>query len=582
MTQALITEPKGQGASNLGADTDLGARLVKQGLLTPEQCEAARRYADQVDSDLMQAILDLNLVSTPSLYALAFDRLLTEARTEAVPAVAEAGPEAAATSPDELVGAMLVRHRLISDEQLLAAQRYKGTHRIDLCQAILELNLLPIDWVRALAFGRLAVLTEALEAGKDAAFPKPVLPDRAKLERDIRAELKEVAVSAAPSDLFQQVLARAFDSRATDIHIDPQPGEFRVRYRIDGQLQDVLLLGEQTGHALVGHIKVASSLNFVERRHSQDGRLTIPDPVRARTLRISTLPTVLGEKVVLRIHEALNVTLDLDQLGLQPAQASQLDQLASRAYGMVLVAGPVGSGKTTTLFSCISRVNDPRLNVVTIEDPIEYRLAGANQVQIDAKSGLTFADGLRAILRQDPNILMIGEIRDIETAQIGIRAALTGVHVFSTIHAADAASTIPALFNFGIPGYTLATGLNGIISQRLVRTICPYCREPREPTDAERKSLRALGCPEEKVASARLHKGKGCRACLETGYLGRTGVFEVLEINDTFRELVLIQSTKDVYRQVAMDEGMKSMREVGLDHVLDGTTTLSEVLRLGL
>lgn len=563
-------------------DEGLGAMLVRQGLLKPDALESARKYMSENGCEMSQAILDLDLISTPTLHALAFDRVLTQAQAETEPLFPARGAAVPPPASDELIGQFLVRHKLLSEDQLLSARRYKAIHRIDLRQAIIELKLLPSEWLRGLAFGRLARLDQALVAGQGASLPQPMMPDRAQQERDMRVELKEIAVSAAPSDLFHQIALRAFDSRATDIHIDPQLGRHRIRFRVDGLLHDVLDLDETTGHTLVGHIKVASSLNIVERRHAQDGRLTVAHAHDPRTLRVSTLPTVLGEKMVLRIHDTLNVSLELDQLGLQPAQAALLDRLATHPYGMILVAGPVGAGKTTTLFSCLSRVNDPNKNVMTIEDPIEYRLPGANQVQIDTKTGFTFAEGLRAILRQDPNILMIGEIRDLETAQIGIRAALTGVTVFSTIHAADAASTIPALFNFGIPGYTLATGLNGVLSQRLVRTLCPYCRFGYSPTETERKSLLALGCAAEVLEGLTLHRGKGCRACLNSGYLGRNGIFEVLEITDHFRELILIQSTKEVYRSVAMDAGMKSMREVALDRVIEGTTTLEEVLRLGV
>ena len=404
-----------------------------------------------------------------------------------------------------------------------------------------------------------------------------MLPDQAKHQRDIRNELKELAATATLSDLVGQILERGFESRATDIHFDPQEHGLRIRYRVDGQLQDVLELDTATATPVISRIKVMSNLNIVERRHSQDGRITIQHLNRPRDLRVATFPTALGEKIVIRIHEVLTDGHGFERLGLSPAQSEQMGKLIAKPYGAVLVAGPVGSGKTSTLYNCLGKVNSPTRNVMTIEDPIEYRIAGVNQTQVDSRGDMRFSDGLRSMLRQDPDVIMIGEIRDDETARIGIRASLTGVLVFSTIHASDSPSTIGNLYNFGIPGYQLSNSLLGIVSQRLIRKICPYCRVNYQ---ADAKIMAALELDPDEHEGLMLHRGLGCAACFQTGYLGRTGIFEIMEVGEELRELIFQQIPKDVLRRVAVDLGMQTLKSSAVDKILDGTTTVEEAYRV--
>jgi type IV pilus assembly protein PilB len=489
----------------------------------------------------------------------------------------EPEPKPAATA-DQGLGQYLVQNGLLSGEQLATAQRYGAEHQLDLRQSILELNLISSERLTTLAFERLSTLAGGNGAPDPAhAGATGLLPDRDKLERDIRNELKQTSETATPPDLVDQIVFRAFECRATDVHFDPQDNRCRVRYRIDSQLHDVLELEGALATAVISRIKVASNLNIVERRHPQDGRLTVSHANRPRDLRVATIPTTLGEKIVVRIHDTLTDTCRLDELGLESHQVDKLTKLIERPYGAVLVGGPVGAGKTTTLYNCMQRVNLPTRNLMTIEDPIEYRLTGVNQVQVDNRINLTFGEGLRAILRQDPDVLMIGEIRDDETAQIGIRAALTGILVFSTIHASDAASTIGSLYNFGIPGYLLSASLQGVVSQRLVRKVCPYCRIQYQ---ADETVMAALDLDPSQHPGLTLHRGRGCKACFQTGYLGRTGVFEVMEIGEELRELVLRQTPKDVLRQVAVDLGMQTLKHSAVDKVLEGTTTVEEVYRV--
>ncbi len=506
---------------------------------------------------------------------------------------------------EQALGVILVQDGMLSAAQFLAVQRYGAEHKLDLRQAILKLKLVPEERLRALIADQVPLVQpsasgpvvppgpdDAALADSSLALPGATAPpadvpfamaraehrpDLAQRERDIRSELKEIAASAGSPDLVAQIFERAFETRATDIHFDPQESFFRVRYRIDGQLHDVLELDSAFATSLVSRLKVMADLNIVERRHSQDGRIRFPFRDQVRDLRVATLPTVLGEKVVVRVHEAMTQAYGFDLLGMDRSQAEQLSGICDKPYGAVLVAGPVGAGKTTTLYTCLSRVNVPARNVMTIEDPIERRVPGVNQIQVDLKGDLTFGSGLRAMLRQDPDVIMIGEIRDEETAHIGIRAALTGVLVFSTIHAADAPSTLGNLYDFKIPGYMLSNTLLGVISQRLLRKICPYCKVTFE---ADERQLSMLGLDPDEHKGAPLSRGEGCPACFQTGYLGRSGIFEVMEVNDTLRELIFQQISKDVLRRVAADLGMRTLREAAVDKVMQGATTLEEVYRV--
>jgi type II secretory ATPase GspE/PulE/Tfp pilus assembly ATPase PilB-like protein len=513
---------------------------------------------------------------------------------------------------------MLLQDGHLTAAQLLSVQQYGLEHHLDLRQSILKLNMLSEERLRTVLVERVPLvlslaanpLVPSALPGEGSHLPNRdpsligtwgVAPadeppgsshettlaldsqgaaqplDRTQRERDIRNELKEIAETAASPDLVAQIFDRAFESRATDIHFDPQEAFFRVRYRIDGQLHDVLELEPAFATSLVSRLKVMSNLNIVERRHAQDGRIQFRHRDEVRDLRVAILPTMLGEKIVVRIHESMSQDFGFDLLGLNTPQADQLSRICAAPYGAVLVAGPVGAGKTTTLYTCINRVNSPARNVMTIEDPIERRIPGVNQLQVDAKSGLDFGAGLKAMLRQDPDVIMIGEIRDEETAHIGIRAAMTGVLVFSTIHASDAPSTLGNLYDFKIPGYMLSNTLLAVISQRLLRKICPYCKAQFEADEA---TLALLGLDPDEHKGAILARGQGCPACFQTGYLGRSGIFEILEVNDTIRELIFQQISKDVLGRVASDLGMRTLKQNAVDKVLEGATTPEEVYRV--
>lgn len=500
--------------------------------------------------------------------------------------VATAAPQddrAAPGSLDEILAAVLVKNGLLSADQLATAQRYGQENQRDLRQSILELNLISPERLNQLAFERLTSMSEvngasAAPGALPVAIPSaPLSPDRVKLERDIRNELKELAATATLPDLLAHILGRAMDARATDIHFDPRETGLRVRYRIDGQLQDILEVEPALSTAVASRIKIISNLNIVERRHSQDGRITVQHQSRPRDLRVSTFPTALGEKIVIRIHEVLADAPGFEHLGMSSTQTEQLTRLIAKPYGAILVAGPVGSGKTSTVYNCLGKINAPSLNIMTIEDPIENRIEGVNQTQVDPRGEMNFSEGLKAMLRQDPDVIMIGEIRDDETARIGIRAALTGVLIFSTVHASDSPSTIGNLYNFGIPGYQISSSLLAVVSQRLIRKVCPYCRVSYT---ADVKEIAALDLEPSEHEGLVLHRGLGCSACFKTGYLGRTGIFEIMEVGEEIRELIFQQIPKDILRRVAIDLGMQTLKRSAVDKILEGTTTVEEAYRV--
>jgi type IV pilus assembly protein PilB len=477
---------------------------------------------------------------------------------------------------DQALVTVLLKKGLLSIEQIRVAQLYGQEHKRDVRQTILELNLISPDLLNQLAFERLSTL--AGDNGESRPAPAvPLSPDRTQHHRDVRKELQEKAFTVPLSELVNLILERACDCQATDIHFDSQENGLRIRFRIDGQLQDILFVEPAMATPVFSRLKVISSLNIVERRQPQDGRITIQHHNRPRDLRLATFPTIYGEKIVIRIHEVLTDVEGFTHLGMTKAQAETLTKLIAQPYGAILVAGPVGAGKTSTLYNCLEQMNSPLKNVMTVEDPIEHRIPGVNQTQINNPGEMSFSDGLRALLRQDPDIVMIGEIRDDETAQIGIRAALTGVMVLSTIHGSDAPGTISNLHNFGIPGYQLSNSLLAIVSQRLIRRICPYCRVTYT---ADEQALAALELDRDEHRELRLHRGLGCPACFQTGYLGRTGIFEIMAIGDELRDLIFQQIPRDVLRRVAVDLGMRTLKHSAVDKILEGTTTVEEAYRV--
>ncbi len=390
-------------------------------------------------------------------------------------------------------------------------------------------------------------------------------------------DLTEAAEGASIIRFVNQVLTEAIELRATDVHFEPYEDELRVRYRIDGVLQEAAIPPgvRQFQAAIVSRLKILSRLDIAEKRLPQDGRIKIKIAEHEIDVRVSVIPMLHGEAVVLRLLNRSAVLLGLERLGMSGEDSSVFDRILGLPHGIILVTGPTGSGKTTTLYAALSRINNVERKIITIEDPIEYHLRGINQIQVSRKAGLTFARGLRSILRHDPDVILVGEIRDLETAEIAVQASLTGHLVFSTLHTNDAPGALTRLVDMGIEPYLVASSLEAVIAQRLVRLICLDCKEEYSPKDI--KTLRvAFGSNLPDV----LYRGRGCRKCQGTGYLGRTGIFELMVVLEDIRSLILEGGSAHKIRNLAMEQGMKSLREDGCRYLLQGLTTVEEILRI--
>ncbi|MGA2299351.1 MAG: type IV-A pilus assembly ATPase PilB [Candidatus Acidiferrum sp.] len=400
-------------------------------------------------------------------------------------------------------------------------------------------------------------------------------------EQELDATALERAAEEAPIiKLVNLILTDSVKRGASDIHVEPYENEMRVRFRIDGVLQTVMNPPLKLRDAMTSRLKIMAKLDIAEKRLPQDGRIMIKYKAEGRKkeldFRVSSVPTLFGEKIVLRLLDKENLRLDMTKLGFEPESLKKFERNILRPYGMVLVTGPTGSGKTNTLYSSVSRLNQVETNIMTAEDPVEFQLAGINQVQMKEQIGLNFAAALRAFLRQDPNIILVGEIRDFETAEIGVKAALTGHLVLSTLHTNDAPSTISRLMNMGIEPFLVATSVNLICAQRLVRRICVNCKEELE---VPQQALIDAGYSPEEAKTTKIYHGKGCSTCNKGGYKGRTGLYEVMEINDELRELILVGASALELKKKAIEQGMITLRRSGLIKVALGMTTMEEVLR---
>ncbi|MCI5727578.1 MAG: GspE/PulE family protein [Clostridium sp.] len=377
--------------------------------------------------------------------------------------------------------------------------------------------------------------------------------------------------------MIDKLFKNAIEMRTSDIHIEPFENEIRIRYRIDGKLQTVNVLGRESLGPLVTRIKILGNMNIAERRIPQDGRIITKVGETDVDLRVSILPVVNGEKIVIRILSRDNYKLGKEKLGIADENLKKIDRMVRSPFGIVLVTGPTGSGKSTTLYTELSEINSDDVNIITVEDPVEYTLEGINQVNVNSKAGMTFASALRSILRQDPDVIMIGEIRDNETAEIAIKAAITGHLVMSTLHTNDAASSVTRLIDMGVEPFLASTSLTGIIAQRLVRRICPYCKEEYEASSYEKKILRQ---PKDKPL--KIYKGKGCGRCHNSGYYGRVGLYEVMEMDRELKDAINRTKDPNVLKDIARKNGMTTLEEECIKHVLDGLTTVKELATIAM
>jgi type IV pilus assembly protein PilB len=424
--------------------------------------------------------------------------------------------------------------------------------------------------------GVIADFDEMLKAQMGEASAAEVV-DEVSTEELTLDRLRLMTEEAPVVRIVNQIISQAIKAGASDIHMEPHRRDVKIRFRVDGLLQDIMAPPKQVQAALISRVKILANLDIAERRLPQDGHIHMKVEGKELDFRVSTLPTVLGEKIVIRILDSGKTKAPLNKIGMPVELLETWERLIEKPYGMIIVTGPTGSGKTTTLYTSLERINTPERNIVSVEDPVEYQIPRVNQVQVNTKAGLTFASGLRSILRQDPDVVLIGEIRDRETAQIAVQASMTGHLVLATLHTNDAPGAATRLADMGVEPFLVTASLIGVLAQRLVRLICPSCKEAYTPPP---DALRRLGLDPDVHGELELYRGKGCDACRTTGYRGRTGVYELMVMNDRLRALVLAGSSADQIRAAAREDGMRTLRDDGVQKVMEGITTVEELLRV--
>ncbi|NOY69517.1 MAG: type II secretion system ATPase GspE [Deltaproteobacteria bacterium] len=426
-----------------------------------------------------------------------------------------------------------------------------------------------------------ALINIAFDSSRDTA--QQLVADMEENSGDILSEIEETAdllddTSDAPIiKLVNHVISQSVKIGASDIHIEPEQHSFKIRYRVDGILYDMLTPPKWMQASLVSRIKVMAKMNIAEKRLPQDGRFEVKIGNQSIDIRVSTIPISDGERVVLRLLNKSGSLFELTQLGIEKERLDIIKELIQTSHGIVLVTGPTGSGKTTTLYAILSTINSPDINIITIEDPVEYKLKGVNQIQVNSKIDLTFARGLRSIVRQDPDVILIGEMRDLETAEIGVQSALTGHLVFSTLHTNDSASAITRLVDLGIEPFLISSSVLAVVAQRLVRVLCDECKQPYTPDDI---TLKRLGISPENAADIVIYRPQGCPKCFQSGYRGRLGIYEILRLDETIQSMVLKTHDSHQIKKQAIQQGMSTLYQDGISKVLKGITTIEEVLRV--
>ena len=579
---SLARSENGQLAVNAASPLNmtngrLGDRLVQAGLITKPQLDKALEEQKRTGGLIGSNLIKLGYIKEEDL-------LHFLSKQFGFPAVDLSKLE---VSPDLL---KLVPSEVVQKHNVLPVSRAGSTLVIATSDPT---NYLVIDDIKFLTGYNIDVVVAEETALKDAinryydqsATLMDVMSDLEDLELEVVDEHEEVNIeelekstSDAPVvKLVNVILTEAIAKEASDIHIEPYEKQFRVRYRIDGVLHEIMNPPMRLKNAITSRLKIMSSLDIAERRLPQDGRIKLKTTSKEMDFRVSVLPTLFGEKLVLRLLDKSALQLDMTKLGFEEQALKDFQEAIYQPYGMVLVTGPTGSGKTTSLYSALTELNKVTQNISTAEDPVEYNLPGINQVQMHEEIGLNFAAALRAFLRQDPDIIMVGEIRDFETAEIAIKAALTGHLVLSTLHTNDAPSTIHRMLNMGVEPFLVTSSVNLILAQRLVRKICSECKEPCEVSP---QALVEMGMSPEEAESTVGYKGAGCDRCNGTGYKGRIALYEVLPLRDDLKELILEGGSSAELKRAAIENGMKSLRQSGLHKIREGVTTPEEVLRV--
>ncbi len=575
---ANATNGHGNGHGTVGtldrtSSIGLQQELVRRGLVTEEQVDQA--FSAQIDggSDFGEILVRMGAITEPDLYA-------TKAELYGMPmadlGTASLEPDILALIPDGMAREHFVIP-LARDEtglQVAMADQPSAELMSLLAQttgARIVPMLAPLSEVRRAidnkyrAINELDHLVQAFEA----------VEGTRRQTTDTSVTTEALGDDAPVVQVVSRILTQAMRDRTSDVHIEPSEEGIRVRYRIDGALKEVLTLPSSMGVGLISRIKIMAGMNIVERRRPQDGQLRTVIDGREVDVRVSTLATIWGEKCVMRMLDRTRSVLSLDDLGMPPDSAAMYSSFVKAPFGMVLCAGPTGSGKTTTLYATLSEISDPARNVMTIEDPVEYVFPSINQIQTNEQAGLTFATGLRSILRQDPDVILVGEIRDVETARIAVQSALTGHLVLSSLHATDSVSALHRFLDMGIESFLIASSVIGIVGQRLVRRICQSCKVPHTLTDEERAFYEESGGPEKNDFVI----GAGCNFCSGTGYQDRIGVYELLRITPEIKRLVVGWATQDELKRLAARQGMRTLREEAISLVAQDVTTVSEVIR---
>jgi type IV pilus assembly protein PilB len=555
----------------MSEQTQLGRLLLERGLVTQAQLDAALAEQARHHRPLGRVLIEQGAISEADLVAT----LAAQIGYEYVDlADVTIDPSAPGLVPE----AMARRYQSLpiyweGDRLVVAMADPSNVVAIDDIRSITGADVKPVVATRA---GIEAAIDRTHRLDSEVMDATAMAVDGVDDEEDL-AKLREVTEDAPIVKLANLLIAQAVQDRASDIHIEPGERDVRIRYRIDGVLHEVMRSPKQIQSGLVSRVKIMADINIAERRIPQDGRVSANVGGRQVDVRVATLPTVHGEKVVLRILDKSHALLRLDDLGFLPSTMARYEQAYTKPYGTILVTGPTGSGKSTTLYATLNILNDPSKNIITVEDPVEYRLGGINQVQVNNKAGMTFAAALRSILRSDPDIVLVGEIRDRETATTAMEAALTGHLVLTTLHTNDAASTPTRLVEMGLEPYLVSSALDCIVAQRLARRLCERCREPYQPTVAE---LERVGWDTERGSLPTLYRPVGCAACGRTGFHGRFAVHEVMLVSEELGHLIAEGAHSNDLKKLAIAQGMLTLRQAGLHAAAAGTTSLDEILRV--
>ncbi|MCX8052708.1 MAG: GspE/PulE family protein [Armatimonadetes bacterium] len=565
------------------SETTLTSVFIDQGLITSKELDAALAMRTDVAEDIGVFLVRLGMISER-------DRVRCVGIQHGIPFIELAGRELDVNIAKLIPHSMALRLKAIPIERSQDLLRVAMANPLDV-QALDDIakvtGLEPLPMIAVedeileaifRCFGAAGDVSDIIvEAIKDANAEVQIREEEPEETQTNVADLKDLAGGAPVVRLVNAMIARAIAERASDIHIEPEASRVRVRLRIDGILHEVMTVPKDLQSPVISRIKVMAGMDVAERRAPQDGRITLIAHPQEYDFRISTYPAIHGENVVIRVLEKSGAQITLDKLGLQPDVAEQFSRMVQSPYGMILACGPTGAGKTTTLYAALNMINSVQRNIITIEDPVEYQLPGIIQANVNRKAGLTFATGLRTIVRQDPDVILVGEIRDSETAEIAVEAALTGHLVLSTLHANDSAGAAARLMDMQIEPFLVASSVIGLLSQRLVRTVCPRCAAPFVVSDELLGQLN-LDVTSRDLSGAM--KGTGCEQCARTGYKGRTGIYELLKMDDDIRSAIISRHSATAIRQVAISKGMRTLREDALDKVKAGITTIEEVLRV--